>query len=209
VKTAHHLEVDAPSAVRLRLVLVRLARALRQHGGVGLTQSQISALATVEELGPMRISALAAHESVGASVATRVVTSLEDLGYLARTDDLEDRRACRVELTGDGRDVLKRLWIERTIGLSSRLDRLTKDERDHLEAALPVLEKMVRVSAIVRGARSKLNAATASTRSSRTCTWWPPTGVPPRGRPGRSSSPVGYRIPKCLGAACTPGTAPL
>jgi DNA-binding MarR family transcriptional regulator len=132
------------SAVRLRLVLVRLARALRQHGSVGLTQSQISAIASVEELGPMRVSALAAHESVGASVATRVVTSLEELGYFKRANDPEDKRACLVELTDEGRAVIGTLWIGRTIGLSSRLERLTPDERDRLEAALPVLEKMAR-----------------------------------------------------------------
>jgi DNA-binding MarR family transcriptional regulator len=134
------------SAVRLRLVLVRLARALRQHGSVGLTQSQVSVLASIEELGPMRISALAAHESVGVSVATRLATSLEELGYLERTDDPEDKRACLVELTDVGRSVIAALWIGRTIGLSSRLERLTPDERERLEAALPVLEKMSRDS---------------------------------------------------------------
>jgi DNA-binding MarR family transcriptional regulator len=118
----------------------------RQHGSVGLTQSQVSALASIEELGPMRISALAGHESVGVSVATRVATSLEELGYLKRADDPEDKRACLVELTDAGRSVIAALWIGRTTGISSRLERLTSDERERLEVALPVLEKLARDS---------------------------------------------------------------
>jgi DNA-binding MarR family transcriptional regulator len=134
------------SAVRLRLVLVRLARALRQNGNFGLTQSQISVLATLEEFGSMRMSTLAAFESVGASVATRVAASLEDLRFVKKTADPEDRRACIVELTAEGRTVLANLWMERTIGLSSRLEGLTNSERHKLDAALTVLEKMVRDS---------------------------------------------------------------
>lgn len=142
---------DAPSshapsttAVRLRLVLVRLARAVRQNGNSGLTQSQISALATLEEYGSMRMNTLANYESVGASVATRVANSLEDLGFVSKTSDPDDRRACFVQLTNKGRAVLANLWVERTIGLSSRLERLSPAERDQLDSLLIILEKMMR-----------------------------------------------------------------
>lgn len=146
MKTHVATTFDGPStsAVRLRLVLVRLARAIRQNGNVGLTPSQISALATLEEYGPMRMSALASYESVGASVATRVAASLEELGFVNKTSDPEDRRACLVELSKEGRTLLAQLWMERTIGLSSRLEGLTKCDRDQIDKALTVLEKMVR-----------------------------------------------------------------
>src|SRR5665213_3149207 len=137
-------EQSLETAARLRLVLVRLVRALRHQGSTALTPSQLSALATLEEVGPLRISALATLESVGAPVATRVVASLEELHLLKRTDDPEDKRASLVELSVHGRDVLAALWCERTIGLSSRLEQLTQAERNRLESALPALEKLVR-----------------------------------------------------------------
>jgi len=137
-------ERSVETAARLRLVMVRLARALRHQGSTALSSSQVSALASIDEFGPLRISALAAFESVGAPVATRVVASLEELDLLKRTDDPEDKRASLVELSDHGRVVLTALWSERTIGLSSRLERLSPAERNRLEMALPALEKLSR-----------------------------------------------------------------
>jgi DNA-binding MarR family transcriptional regulator len=132
------------TAARLRLVLLRLARALRHQGSTALSPSQVSALASVDEFGPLRISALANLESVGAPVATRVVASLEELNLLKRTEDSDDKRASLVELSEHGRSVLSALWNERTIGMSARLERLTPAERARVEAALPALEKLAR-----------------------------------------------------------------
>jgi DNA-binding MarR family transcriptional regulator len=137
-------ERSLETAARLRLVMVRLARALRHQGSTALSPSQVSALATVDEYGPLRISALAAIESVGAPVATRVVASLEELNLLKRTEDPDDKRASIVELSEHGQTVLSALWSERTIGLSSRVERLTPAERSRLELALPALEKLAR-----------------------------------------------------------------
>jgi DNA-binding MarR family transcriptional regulator len=126
--------------------MFRLARALRRQGSTALSPSQVSALASLYEVGSLRISALAALESVGAPVATRIVATLEELDLLKRTDDPDDKRASRVEISDHGRDVLAALWSERTIGLSSRLERLTPAERNRLEQALPALEKLARES---------------------------------------------------------------
>jgi DNA-binding MarR family transcriptional regulator len=131
-------------AARLRLVMVRLARALRHQGSTTLSPSQVSALASIDEYGPLRISALAAIESIGAPVATRVVASLEELDLLKRSEDAEDKRASLIELSEHGHDLLADLWTQRTIGLSSRLERLTPVERTRLEQALPALEKLAR-----------------------------------------------------------------
>lgn len=144
MKSAIDAERSLETAARLRLVMVRLARALRHQGSTALSPSQVSALASVDEYGPLRISALAAIESVGAPVATRVVASLEELDLLKRTEDPDDKRASLVELSEHGHTVLSALWGERTIGLSSRVERLTPAERSRLELALPALEKLAR-----------------------------------------------------------------
>ena len=122
----------------------------RQRRGCGwwslgcLTPSQLSALATIEEFGPIRLSDLAGHECVCASVATRVVATLEELGHVERIADTTDRRACLVDLTDAGRSVLQDLWGERTAGLSSRIERLSTADVRLLNGALGVLEALVR-----------------------------------------------------------------
>jgi DNA-binding MarR family transcriptional regulator len=135
---------DAETAARLRLVISRLARAVRQHGSAGLTPSQVSALATLEEYGSMRMSEIAARELIGASVATRVVANLEELGLVQRAAASTDGRVSVIELSDAGRQTLIDLWNERAAGLTERIERLQPDQAATLQAALPVLETLVR-----------------------------------------------------------------
>jgi DNA-binding MarR family transcriptional regulator len=144
VTTATLTNADAETAARLRLVISRLARAVRQHGSAGLTPSQVSALATLEEYGPMRISELASRELIGASVATRVVANLEELGLVQRATASTDGRVSVIELSDAGRQTLIDLWNERAAGLTARIERLEPQQAKVLQAALPVLETLVR-----------------------------------------------------------------
>ena len=142
--TALLSKTQSQTAAELRLVIGRLIRSIRQHNAGGLTPSQVSALATIEEFGPIRLSDLASRDSVGAPVATRVTASLEDLGYIKRVQDSQDKRACLVELTPIGQRVLKSLWEERTNGINQRIQMLSKAEIATLNAALPVLDKLAK-----------------------------------------------------------------
>jgi DNA-binding MarR family transcriptional regulator len=136
--------VDTQTAARLRLVVARLVRSVRQHGTTQLTPSQVSALSTIEDFGPIRMSDLATRECVGAPVATRVVASLQELGYVQRGEDQTDRRACFVRLTSQGRRILKQMAGERTAGLNVQIEKLSKADLALLQAALPVLEALAR-----------------------------------------------------------------
>ena len=142
--TATATSTDAETAARLRLVISRLSRAVRQHGATGLTPSQVSALATVEEFGPIRMSDLAGHELIGAPVATRVVSSLQELGLVQKAQGSTDGRVSLIELSDAGRATLNELWSERAAGLTARIERLQPEQVAVLAAALPVLETLVR-----------------------------------------------------------------
>jgi DNA-binding MarR family transcriptional regulator len=135
---------EVSSAARLRLALNRVLRALRRHGDSSLTPSQVSALSTLEEFGAMRISTMATYESLGAPAATRVVASLEELELVMRTNDPNDKRASLIDLTELGRSTLSELWRERTLDITTMLERLSPKERATIEAALPALEKIAR-----------------------------------------------------------------
>ncbi len=129
-------------AARLELVSGRLMRLFRRHAAAGLSASQISALATVEEGGAMRISALAIHESLVAPAATRLVTGLEERGLLERSNDPCDGRATLVSLTADGARTLEEIRRARAVGMEERLGALSPRERRVLEEVLPILEKL-------------------------------------------------------------------
>lgn len=134
------METETPTiASDLRLAVGRLARKVRLSETTGLTQSQLSALATIDRIGRARLCDVAAAEGVSAPTATRIVGAIEKLGLVARADDSEDRRATRLAVTPAGRAAMRRIRTNRTAFLQQRLQRL--DERDLalLRAALPVL----------------------------------------------------------------------
>ncbi len=137
--------VDGGPAVdvtRLRVALARLARRMRKHELAGLTPTQLAALATVERSGPMRLGDLAAAEGIAPSTLTRLVTALEDSGYVRRFADPSDARASTLAITPRGHDTLERLRTETTMVLTESLSLLTPAQRATLAEALPVLEQL-------------------------------------------------------------------
>jgi len=135
---------EIAAAARLRLALSRVVRALRRQGSSTLTATQVSALSTIEDMGPLRISAIAAQESLGAPAATRVVADLEAQGLVERAIDPIDKRASLIELSALGRSTMSMLWNQRTLEINRMLEKLTPEERATIEAALPALEKIAR-----------------------------------------------------------------
>jgi DNA-binding MarR family transcriptional regulator len=133
----------AVDAAQLRLIIGRLARMLRQHNPGGLTQGQLSALATVEVAGKLRMSELAAREGVAAPTMTRIVTALEELGMLARMPDPGDGRSFLVELGPAGEEQLDALRAGRNAILARRVDALLPADRSALRSAIPALEQLL------------------------------------------------------------------
>ncbi|MBV9855283.1 MAG: MarR family transcriptional regulator [Streptosporangiaceae bacterium] len=125
---------------RLRVAIARLSRRLRRHELAGLTPTQLAALATVERAGPLRLGDLAAAEGIAPSTLTRLVTALEEFGYVQRCADPTDARASTLAITAKGHEVLERLREEGTALLTKSLLRLTEEQRSVLAAALPALE---------------------------------------------------------------------
>ncbi|HSP37498.1 MAG TPA: MarR family transcriptional regulator [Frankiaceae bacterium] len=134
---------DAELAARLRVTVGRLQRQLRRRAVGDLTLSQLSALVSLEQHGPMRAGDLAVRESVSAPTMTRILAVVEERGLVAREVDPADRRAATVVLTPLGQDVLGTLRRERTAFLADRLARLDTDGRRRLADAVDVLEQLV------------------------------------------------------------------
>jgi DNA-binding MarR family transcriptional regulator len=127
---------------RLRVAVLRLSRHLRKHDVADLTPTQVSALATIARDGPLRLGDLAAAERIAPSTLTRLVSALEDRGYLERAAVAGDARACVVSVTERGNAVLNRIRHETTSLLTESLLTLPPEQLAALSAALPALEHL-------------------------------------------------------------------
>jgi DNA-binding MarR family transcriptional regulator len=135
---------NAELAARLRLVLARLHRRLRQQTPGGLTSSQTSALASVEELEPVRLSELAIVEGISMPTLSRLVAGLETLKLLVRKPDPDDGRASQLHIADAGRAELDRLRTERSAYLADRMATLSDRQRAALSEALGALESLAK-----------------------------------------------------------------
>jgi DNA-binding MarR family transcriptional regulator len=130
-------------AHRLRPVLTRLARRMRQAASGDLSPTQGAALATIDCHGPLTPSELATRERIQRPTATRVLARLEDAGLIERTADPADRRSSLVTTSEDGRALLTAIRERKDAFLVQRLDRLAPEELAALDRAADILERVL------------------------------------------------------------------
>lgn len=128
---------------RLRFVIARTARRLRQEAGTDLGPARTAALATIERHGPMPPSELAQRERIKRPTATRLVASLERAGLVERVQDPTDGRCSILSASREGRALLRRLRARKTAYLAQHLRELPAGDVAALERAAGVLERML------------------------------------------------------------------
>src|SRR3954462_10910109 len=143
MRTTFDTEVKEELAPRLRWVVTRMARRLRQEAGTDLGPSQVAALATIERHGPLSPSELAERERIKRPTATRIVRHLEAAGLVERASAPEDGRPRIRSAPPEARELLKRLRARKTAYLASRLGKLDAEDRRTLERAAELLEGML------------------------------------------------------------------
>ena len=169
------------------MAIARLSRRLRRHELAGLTPTQLSALATVERAGPLRLGDLAAAEGIAPSTLTRLVTALEERGYVDRCPVPGDARASTLAIAPAGRAVLERIRQESTTALADRLRTLTGEQRG----------------------RARGGPARAGTARRRGPTRPPAAlSVRPTARPRLTSASAAARVTHRLGSHGPPGQLP-
>jgi DNA-binding MarR family transcriptional regulator len=134
-------------AHRLRPVIARLARRMRQQAGGDLSPTQGAALNTIACHGPLTPSELAAREKIQRPTATRVLARLEEAGLIARAADPADRRSSLVAATPAGDALLAATRERKDLYLAERLDRLSPEELAVLDRAAGILERVLEEAA--------------------------------------------------------------
>jgi DNA-binding MarR family transcriptional regulator len=141
-KSRRPTRVDVSDLTRLRMVLGRLGRILRQQTDDDLSYPQISLLFAIERLAPVTPSALAASEGVTAPSVTRSLERLQRLGLIDRKTSASDGRVSMINLTLEGHEECMRIRHSRDVWLSEHLARLSPDEVAELVRMIPVLSKL-------------------------------------------------------------------
>jgi DNA-binding MarR family transcriptional regulator len=143
MKISDALLEDTDLAARLRLAVTRLARRLRQQAEGEITPSQLSALSSVDRLGPITLGDLAAVERIQPPSMTRIVSGLEEAGLVTRKVDERDRRVARVETTVAGQRFLERSRGRKNAYLAARVRTLSAEDRAVLARAATLLEQLL------------------------------------------------------------------
>jgi DNA-binding MarR family transcriptional regulator len=110
----------------------RLHASLHPELGSKLTPSKLRALALIAESGGLRVGELADRVGVDDTTATRMVDRLEELGVAERHHAEGDRRATRVELTGEGKELMAGVAAQRLLFFCDVLEALEPEERGQL-----------------------------------------------------------------------------
>src|SRR3712207_4555771 len=130
-------------AHRLRPVIARLARRMRQEAGGDLTPTQTAPLATISCHGPMTPSELAARVKIQGPTATRVLALLEERGLVARPADPADRRSSLLTAPAAGDALLASVRGRKDLCLARHLEGLSSYGLAALYRAAEILGRVL------------------------------------------------------------------
>jgi amino-acid N-acetyltransferase len=137
-ETQATLMLDAAEFLRAVSGLVRISmfRDRDRISVYGVTVAEAHALDVLFHLGPIGLSQLAAELFVDKSTASRTVAGLEEKGYISRNIDRNDRRAVRLEVTPDGRELHEQIQAANLQEAAQLLRSFAGDTRQGMTARI-------------------------------------------------------------------------
>jgi len=99
-------------------------------------RAAIIILSSLKENSAVRLSDLAGDLLLDISTVSRQAKALEDRGLVTRTEDVDDRRALRLQVSPAGLAVLDQAWTRRNRWLADSLHDWTPEDRAELVAML-------------------------------------------------------------------------
>ncbi|MBT2503488.1 MarR family winged helix-turn-helix transcriptional regulator [Curtobacterium sp. ISL-83] len=131
----------AEIAARLAAAVGRINRRARSDSA-SLGYGIVSALATIQRHGPLRPGDVSRLEVVTKPTMTRILTELEQRGFIEREADPRDGRAFMVTATPAGIDAVEQARSARTGIVAELIAELPGPDVDAIAAALDALERV-------------------------------------------------------------------
>jgi DNA-binding MarR family transcriptional regulator len=134
-------ELDAPPWLRVESTLMSVAQAIHDAYDVrlaplGLNLSQASLLAYVAEFGPVTQTRAAEHLGRGRAATGVQVDRLQELGFVERRPDPDDRRVWMLAITEPGRTVATAVGEVDTVLRAELRAGISRTERQQLARLL-------------------------------------------------------------------------
>jgi DNA-binding MarR family transcriptional regulator len=135
---------DVKTARALQLIARALGRLGRDRARTEeVTPQQAEALQLIAEHGALSTSSLALVLGIDPSTASRNLAGLERAGFVVRRRGTEDGRQTDVRLTPRGKRTADAVSTELTLAYCALLDRIPRQERQHVVDALEMLARVV------------------------------------------------------------------
>ncbi|MBF4602605.1 MarR family winged helix-turn-helix transcriptional regulator [Curtobacterium sp. VKM Ac-2884] len=128
-------------AARLAAAVGRINRRARTDSA-SLGYGIVSALATIQREGPLRPGDLSRIEVVTKPTMTRILTELEQRGFIEREADPRDGRAFMVSATAEGIAAVERARSDRTGIVAELIAELGESDVTAIAGALDALERV-------------------------------------------------------------------
>lgn len=123
--------------------IVGMFRSLTPPSGLSMTAG--ATLASIERLGPQRLTVLATREGVTQPAMTQLISRLEDGGLVRREPSPEDGRVVLVVITDEGRATLARRRAARTERLAGIITQLSPADQAAIISAIPAFKALASV----------------------------------------------------------------